>query len=402
MRSVKRFLFQTIGALFLCASLILGNVNRNVWAKEKEETLQLYAKCAVLMDADSGRVLYGKAEEQFHPNASTTKIMTCILAIESGKLDETVKVSEYAASMPKVHLGMTKGDTFRLKDLLYSLMLESHNDSAVAIAEHVGKSVEEFANMMNKKAEELGCEQTHFITPNGLDAKDEKSAHGTTAKDLATIMSYCIQNETFLEITRTKQYQFSNQEGTKNFVCNNHNAFLQMMDGVLSGKTGFTADAGYCYVGALKRGERTYIVALLACGWPNNKGYKWSDTKKLMKYGLENYEKVLVKVEKNLEALPIQNAADKNYDTDKKILMPISIDGEDIKILKKKSEKVKVTYTEKKFLKAPMKKGIVVGSAEYYIGKEKIASYPLTTMEHVAQRTTEWYFRCIWRNFCFS
>ena len=108
--------------------------------------------------------------------------MTCILAIESGRLDETVTVSQHAASMPKVHLGMTTKDTFLLKDLLYSLMLESHNDSAVAIAEHVGGSVEKFAEMMNEKAKELGCEHTHFITPNGLDAKDETGSHGTTAK----------------------------------------------------------------------------------------------------------------------------------------------------------------------------------------------------------------------------
>lgn len=364
--------------------------------KEPEKNLQLYAKSAVLMDAKSKRVLYGKDEETFLPNASTTKIMTCILAIESGRLDETVKASEYAASMPQVHLGMTTKDTFVLKDLLYSLMLESHNDSAVAIAEHVGGSVEGFAKMMNDKAKELGCENTHFITPNGLDAQDEKSAHGTTAKDLAAIMSYCIQNETFLEITQTKQYQFSNQEGTRSFSCNNHNALLQMMDGAISGKTGFTADAGYCYVGSVKRGERTFVVALLACGWPNNKNYKWADTRTLMDYGFSNYENVVVRVDKNLKALPVVNAANEGYEPDKKILMPVSIAGKDIQILKGKSEKVQVKYTGKKSLTAPVKKGEVVGSAEYYIGREKIASYPIVTTEQVKERTQEWYIRCIW------
>lgn len=290
--------------IVLCISLILTSVVLEVFAKEHQDSLGLYAKSAVLMDADSGRVLYGKEEEQFLANASTTKIMTCILAIESGRLDETVTVSQHAASMPKVHLGMTTKDTFLLKDLLYSLMLESHNDSAVAIAEHVGGSVEKFAEMMNEKAKEIGCEHTHFITPNGLDAKDETGSHGTTAKDLATIMSYCIKNDTFLKITQTKQYSFQNVEGSRSFTCNNHNAFLQMMDGALSGKTGFTADAGYCYVGALKRGERTFVVSLLACGWPNNKSYKWADTRKLMEYGLEHYEKVKVKAKQELEDAP--------------------------------------------------------------------------------------------------
>lgn len=398
---MKRFRIWTLFIIFLCASLIFSDFGMAVSAEEKEENLQLYAKSAVLMDADSGRVLYGKEEEQLRPNASTTKIMTCILAIESGKLDDTVKVSEYAASMPKVHLGMTTGDTFVLKDLLYSLMLESHNDTAVAVAEHVGGSVEKFAEMMNEKAKELGCTNTHFITPNGLDAKDDISVHGTTAKDLAKIMSYCIQNETFLEITQTKQYQFSNCEGTRSFTCNNHNAFLQMMEGALSGKTGFTADAGYCYVGALKRGDRTFVVALLACGWPNNQSYKWADTKKLMEYGLENYEKVVVKVDQNLDSLPVLNAADETYDPDREILMPISIAGKDMKILKAKDEKVQVKYTGKKSLKAPMEKGVVVGSAEYYVGEEKIASYPMVTTEKVSQRTPQWYFRCVFEKFRF-
>ena len=167
------------------------------------------------MDAESKRVLYEKNGTEHMPNASTTKIMTCILALEQGNLEDEVKISSYAASMPQVRLGMDTKDSFQLKDLLYSLMLESHNDSAVAIAEHIAGSVEEFAKKMNQKAKELGCTDTYFITPNGLDATDETGVHGTTAEDLAKIMSYCIQNETFLEITRTPSHQFTNLAGTK-------------------------------------------------------------------------------------------------------------------------------------------------------------------------------------------
>ncbi len=218
-------------------------------------------------------------------------------------------------------------------------MLESHNDSAVAIAEHVGGSVEKFAEMMNEKAKELGCEHTHFITPNGLDAKTKQVSMEPRQKIFATIMSYCIKNDTFLKITQTKQHCFQNVEGSRSFTCNNHNAFLQMMDGALSGKTGFTAEAGYCYVGALKRGERTFVVSLLACGWPNNKSYKWSDTKKLMEYGLEHYEKVKVKAKQELETVPVINAADNSYDPDKEILMPVRVKGKDLRVLKDKEEK---------------------------------------------------------------
>ena len=261
-----------------------------------DEPENLYARSAVLIDADSGRVLFEKEADVIRPMASTTKIMTCIIALEYLKEhpDQTVEVSDQAVSQPKVHLGMQRGEAFYLKDLLYSLMLESHNDSAVAVAEGVAGSVEKFAEKMNAKAAEIGCKDTHFITPNGLDAKDAEGVHSTTAKDLAKIMRYCImistEKETFLEVTRAKEYQFQDTEKKRSFSCHNHNAFLDMMDGALSGKTGFTADAGYCYVGSLRRDKRTFIVALLACGWPNNKGYKWKDTRKLMEYGLEHYQ----------------------------------------------------------------------------------------------------------------
>lgn len=133
------------------------------------EELDLYAKSAVLTDADTGRILYGKEANSPMSNASTTKIMTCLLAIESGKTGDSVTFSEYACSMPKVRLGCSVGTQFLLEDLLYSLMLESHNDTAVAIAEYVAGSVQHFAVQMNERAAELGCLDTHFVTPNGLE-----------------------------------------------------------------------------------------------------------------------------------------------------------------------------------------------------------------------------------------
>ena len=150
---------------------------------------ELYARSACLMDADSGRVLYSKNSEQKLPMASTTKIMTCILALEDGRMDDLVTVSAYAASQPKVHMGAKTGEQFYLQDLLYALMLNSDNDAAVMIAEQVGGSVEGFAEKMNLKARELGCDDTYFITPNGLDAENKNGIHSTTAKDLAYFQS---------------------------------------------------------------------------------------------------------------------------------------------------------------------------------------------------------------------
>ncbi len=206
------FLFLMLFPIFL----YMGEVKAEENGKNST-SLKLYAQSAILMDAGSGRILYEKNSEEIRPMASTTKIMTCILALEYGNLEDFVEVSSYAASMPKVKLNMRAGERYYLKDLLYSLMLESHNDSAVAIAEHIGGSVEGFAAMMNQKAKDIGCFDTFFITPNGLDAAattpdGETKIHSTTAADLAKIMSYCIMDspakEEFLNITRTPSYQF--------------------------------------------------------------------------------------------------------------------------------------------------------------------------------------------------
>lgn len=274
-----------------------GNMNQEYLAEITGTIIEpqnLYAQSAALIDADSGRILFAKNGQTARPMASTTKIMTCILALEKGNLDDIVTASSYAASQPEVHLGVRAGVQIVLRDLLYSLMLESHNDAAVMIAEHIGGSVEGFADMMNLKGREIGCKDTYFITPNGLDEEDERGVHHTTAEDLARIMKYCIQDSEesakFLSISQTQQYIFSDCAQVYNYTCNNHNAFLNMMDGAIAGKTGFTNDAGYCYVGALERDGKKLIVSLLACGWPNHKGYKWSDTRTLMLYGIENFD----------------------------------------------------------------------------------------------------------------
>lgn len=180
-------------AFLLSIILIIGMLLQStIYAKADEKTLRLYAKAAVLMDADSGRVLYERCGDEQLAMASTTKIMTLIVTLENANLEDIVTVSTYAASMPPVHLGIRNGEKYRLKDLTLSLMLESHNDSAVAIAEHVGGSVEQFAALMNQKAQEIGCKNTYYITPNGLDAVQGEKFHSTTARDLALVMSYCI------------------------------------------------------------------------------------------------------------------------------------------------------------------------------------------------------------------
>ena len=377
--------------------IISNTQSQEVVVKDTE----LYAKSAVLIDGDSGRILYGKNELAQMPMASTTKIMTCILALEYGNLEDEVTVTSYAAAMPKVKLGMRAEEKYTLKDLLYSLMLESHNDSAVAIAEHIGGSVKGFAKLMNEKAAELGCFNTYFITPNGLDDEEivdgEKKVHSTSAVDLARIMKYCIEEsskkEEFLNITRTSSYSFTNTGGKRNFNCNNHNAFLSMMDGALSGKTGFTGNAGYCYVGALEQDGKTFIVALLACGWPNNKSYKWSDTKKLMNFGLKNYvQKDIFEKDKKFDEILVKDGIPKgeSESLNRDVFTQLELKNESLELLLNERDQVEVIYELPKQLKAPVYKGQIVGYAKYILNGEVISQYPIKVTDDVEKINFAW------------
>ena len=230
---------RNILAVLLGICLLLGNIYTLCYAENRENApreSELYAKAAVLMDADSGRILYSKNGTDALANASTTKILTCILALEYSQPDAMIEVSNRAASAPKVHLGMRAGQRFYMLDLLHALMLESYNDCAIAIAEHIAGSVEDFAKIMNQKAKEIGCRDTYFITPNGLDGKDEKGFHHTTAADLALLMRYCVmqseKRDEFRAITAARSYSFCEIESGRSYTVTNRNAFLDMMQGI--------------------------------------------------------------------------------------------------------------------------------------------------------------------------
>lgn len=370
------------GKIFLVCflSMLLFLQQLPVCAEEPE--LPLYARSAVLMDGDSGRILYGKEAETALPMASTTKIMTCILALEEAEPEQICTASPAAASQPQVKLGMRMGERFYLKDLLYSLMLESHNDTAVCVAESIDGSVGAFAGRMNQKAEEIGCCATHYVTPNGLDGEDALGAHRTTAKELALVLRYCIvqspKAEEFLAVTGTAAYSFSNLEGTRSFHCTNHNAFLSMMEGALTGKTGFTDSAGYCYVGALRRDGKLLIVALLACGWPGHKTYKWADTRCLMEYGLQHYEKRSV-TDPGIRTGPVR------VERGKKKQAATIVEQEPVQQLLRKDEQVTVKLLMQTGLSAPVDCGQQVGALCYYLGEQELLRFPVRTAEAVEE-----------------
>lgn len=368
-----------------------------------EEPSELHALSAVLMDGDSGRVLYEKDGKTPLANASTTKVLTCIVALESSPGDDYVQVSQNAASQPEVRLGLQKGEQYYLEDLLYSLMLKSHNDTAVAIAEHCGGTVEGFARMLNRKAKQIGCKDTYFITPNGLDAQDENGKHHTTAEDLALIMRYAIKNKTFLHISQTRDYTFSEITGKRTFSVHNANALLDMMDGVLAGKTGYTSQAGYCYVCAWEEEGKTFVVSLLGCGWPNHKTYKWSDTKKLLSYGAYNYDYETYWQEPHTSKILVtdgvenmQNIGEKVYPRGK---CSVTSEDREKEILLKKGEAVTCKTEIPQKVSAPVLKGEKLGRIAYYLDGKLIDFYPVYAERSVEKISFKWYTEKVFHDF---
>lgn len=368
-----------------------------------EEPSELHALSAVLMDGDSGRVLYEKDGKTPLANASTTKVLTCIVALESSPGDDYVQVSRNAASQPEVRLGLQKGEQYYLEDLLYSLMLKSHNDTAVAIAEHCGGTVEGFARMLNRKAKQIGCKDTYFITPNGLDAQDENGKHHTTAEDLALIMRYAIKNKTFLHISQTRDYTFSEITGKRTFSVHNANALFDMMDGVLAGKTGYTSQAGYCYVCAWEEEGKTFVVSLLGCGWPNHKTYKWSDTKKLLSYGAYNYDYETYWQEPHTSKILVTDGVENMQNIGEKVYLrgKCSVTSEDREkeILLKKGEAVTCKTEIPQKVSAPVLKGEKLGRIAYYLDGKLIASYPVYAERSVEKISFKWYTEKVFHDF---
>lgn len=378
-------LFTVLALLFLCwchtanrplprpqtpppASLPPGHIDA---ADPNRPALKLYATGACLMDTASGRVLYGKDENTALPMASTTKIMTCLLALENGNPDSEVSFSKRASSMPKVHLGAPAGSSFLLNDLLYSLMLESHNDTAVAIAEHIGGSVEGFAAMMNAKAREIGMTQTNFVTPNGLDA----DGHGSTPADMCRLASYAVGNEAFLQIIQTPSRTITSIHGARSYSLSNKDAFLTSYPGALGIKTGFTGKAGYCFVGAAKREDRTFASCVLGSGWPPNKSYKWKDTKALMDFGFNNYSYQNIPIQ-DLSSLqiPIQ---DGKSDT-------VSVTTPDIQaFLLSPYDSIDIEYNISSALRAPVLREVSAGTVTISINQVPVGSFPVYPRENI-------------------
>ena len=382
MKLYRRFLKQVMAGiisliLMLCPVFLL-QVN-GTGAPEG-----LYSTAAVLMDGDSGRILFSKNKDEICAMASTTKIMTCILALELAQSDLVVTFSEKAAAQPDVQMNGKAGEQYYLKDLLYSVMLESHNDSSVAVAEAVAGDVKSFTRLMDQKAEAIGCVKTNFVTPNGLDGTDEMGDHCTTAEELAKILRYCIVTSAkapeFLKITSTAAYEFQELNGKRHVSCHNHNALLSSYEGALTGKTGFTGKAGYCYTGAAKRGEETMIIALLGAGWYPNKSYKWVDARKLLDFGFDNYEYQTVgKASWKLPDVSVTDGMESQ--------VSIATNAGTFRCLLGENEEITCRVQYKKQLQAPIRAGSTIGTIEYELNGENIEKFAVFVTKEVQEST---------------
>ncbi len=389
----KRIVYPVIISVIICLCS-LNNIK--VIALEESD---LYATYCSVIDSETGRVLFEKKGDMQVPMASTTKILTCILVLEQGNLDDFVETSKYAASMPKVHMGARAGEYYKVEDLLYALMLESYNDAAVILAEYISGSVEDFVAVMNRKAESIGCEKFHFVTSNGLDGKDSEGEHSISATDLAKIMAYCTNQspykDEFIKITTTKAYSFpAYKSGENGFVksgktiqCTNRNSLLSNSN-VVSGKTGFTNKAGYCYVCQTQINGRQVSFALLACGWPNNKNYKWSDSKEIIAYIQNDFSEEEIYYPELEEELYPQIINGKKVIGDKQINCPkINLSYYSETYFLSKEDVVGFVFDVDEEIMAPMNLGTIVGELQVYINEKQVDVIPLYLTENIEENT---------------
>ncbi|MGN1345978.1 MAG: D-alanyl-D-alanine carboxypeptidase family protein [Eubacteriales bacterium] len=336
-------------------------------AAEEAVSGDVSAQAAILIEASSGETIFEKNPHEKLPMASTTKIMTALVALEHGDLSKTVHVANGACGVEGSSIYLTAGETLTLEDLLYALMLESANDAAAAIAYEIAGGIEEFAALMNQTAAEIGLTESHFTNPHGLD--DEE--HYTTAYDLAKLTAYALQNAEFRKIVSTYRHQIPlrGEEGIR--VLLNHNKLLRISDDVIGVKTGFTKHSGRCLVSAAERdGVRVIAVTLNA---PDD----WRDHTMLHELGFASYHlECLAKPGEYTMELPCSGAADG-------ALVLANKDGLSL-CLKNGTEVTHVVEAPHVFL-PPIDEGDVLGRVVFYADGQPIGEVPLYAQTSVAE-----------------
>lgn len=340
-------------------------------------------------DRISKKVIYGKNEDVKSAMASTTKIMTATVVLENADLNQEVVVSKKAGWTGGSRLGLKSGDKTTIKDLLYGLMLRSGNDAAVALAEAVGGSVEGFAELMNKKAEELELKNTHFVTPHGLD----NSEHYTTASELAILTDYAMNNETFKKIVGTKQTTIYINNQPRNIM--NTNELLGVLDGVVGVKTGFTNNAGRCLVTETKRNSMDIIVVVLGADTKKN---RTQDSVRLIEYTFKNYkiENIEAKVQEEFERWKNINEKRISIIKGKESFLELEMGELSLKEMTLKEgeiDKINVEINCPNALEAPVKEKQRIGTLTVKMNGEILEMTDILCMEGIEKKDWKDYFK---------
>lgn len=415
---MKKLLVFIFLFVFLVSGCVFATTEDDVTNAEKEEIVQTAAaakksnesaddlaksvnsRSAVVIDRASHMVLFEKNAYSKVKMASTTKIMTATVVLENCKLDEIATVSAKAAGTGGSRIGLKTGDKISVNDLLYGLLLFSGNDTAVVLAEHVGGSIDGFADMMNKKAAELGLTNTCFKTPHGLD----KEGHFTTAYELAILSDYALKNETFAKIVGTKSATIYINRNPKNIK--NTNELLGNLEGVYGIKTGFTNGANRCLVTACKRDNLDVISVVLGA---DTKKFRTSDSIKIIEYSFANYEPINISeiIKEKFEAWKRVNMGSFNVYKPSVESGEISITLDDIKddyiipIEKSKKDQIECKINCETNLIPPMERGTILGGVEIYTGNELIYNKAILLDNNIYKKGFLEYIKKCLEVYCF-
>ncbi len=349
---------------------------------------KLNAKIGLIFDRASKTILYEKNGLKQVPMASTTKIMTAIVVLENADLTDVVTIERKAAGTGGSRLGLKVNDKITVHDLLYGLMLKSGNDTAVALAVHVGGSVEGFAEMMNQTAKEMGWVNSHFVTPHGLDAQ----GHYTTAYELACMADYALQNPKFKEIVSTKSYTVTINGRPQ--VISNTNELLGYLDGVYGVKTGFTNGANRCLVTACKRGELDIITVVLAA---DTKKIRTQDSMNLIEYAHKNYQVV------NLEEIIKEKFENWKQLNEKRIYINkgktnqihIKLEEMQYKMMTVKNteiDNINLEMNSLYYLEAPVIENATIGNVKIQIKDKTIGTLNIQNQKTIEKKNIKDYF----------
>ena len=370
------------------------NVNINTIKQEVIQTTsnitdnpKLDSRIALVYDRASGRILFDKNGNKTTPMASTTKIMTAIIVVENSNLSDIVTIDSKSAGTGGSRLGLKKNDKITVNDLLYGLMLRSGNDAAVALAIHVGGSVEGFAELMNKKAKELNLTSTHFMVPHGLDM----DGHYTTAYELAKMADYALKNEKLKAIVSTKTCTININNNPK--VISNTNELLGSVSGVYGVKTGFTNGAGRCLVTACKRDSLDIITVIIGS---DTKKIRTSDSMKLIEYSFKNYQIINIKqkVEEQFEKWKELN--EKRIIINKGKNSKVELKLEDINFEKMavkntQLDNITIEINSLYYLEAPIEKNRVIGNVKIMLGKDTIGVLQIYNKNEIEKKDVKSY-----------